>query len=172
MVNQVSAPKVETRLTNHPKTTYSMRQLSGKCYNLTFGTRSRDIEEYQAAERRTKKQCWKRNTPTGDFLEDGRRLPLHSQAIQCSRADVEVRVRSAHNKNKDGRVDDVVQSFDSDLTMRCKMTSSSHSMATRFTSVVATTKGLAAAPVLDWVATKRDLFVLGTISPITNTPPT
>ena len=39
------------------------------------------------------------------------------------------------------------------------------------TSVVATTKGLAAAPVFDLVATKSELSVLGTIKPITKTPP-
>lgn len=40
------------------------------------------------------------------------------------------------------------------------------------TSFVATTKGLAAAPVLDCVATKSDLSVLGTTNPIMKTPPT
>lgn len=41
------------------------------------------------------------------------------------------------------------------------------------TRVVATTKGLAAAPTFDLVlATKSDWSVLGTISPMTKTPPT
>ena len=48
----------------------------------------------------------------------------------------------------------------------------SHRSSCRLTKVVATTKGLAAAPVLDLVATKRDWFVLGTIKPMTKTPPT
>ena len=41
----------------------------------------------------------------------------------------------------------------------------------KLTSVVATTKGLAAAPVFDFVATKRESLVLGTIKPMTKTPP-
>lgn len=99
----------------------------GKCHDLTFGTRGRNVEKYQATERRTKDQCWERNTSTCNFLEDSRRLSLYSQAVQSSRTNVEVRIRRAHNEDKDSRVNNMVQDFDSDLIMECKIFSSPHS---------------------------------------------
>jgi len=65
----------------------------------------------------------------------------------------------------------MVQSFDSNL-IRYHFGSTKNHISCKLTNVVATTKGLAAAPVLDLVAMKRDWLVLGTIKPMTKTPPT
>ena len=115
---QVTAPKVETKLTNQPKTRWE--QSLGFANNgrmseqLTSLTARGDIEVDEEAEQSTKNHGGVWHTHAIDPLEYGRSLPFNGQAIESTGGNIQVRVGSAHHEDKDGAIDDVVEDFDTD----------------------------------------------------------
>jgi hypothetical protein len=114
---QVMAPKVETRLTNQPKTRKRVECLStiGESRKiLTSLTVGRDIEVDEEAEGGTEDEGGVGDTQAVDPLEDGWSFTFNGKTVESTRADVQVGVGSAQDEDEDSTVDNVVEDFDTD----------------------------------------------------------
>jgi len=81
----------------------------------TFSTGRANVEKNQTTEGCTQDQRRVWNTHTINCCENPGRFSFDGQAVQGSGPDIQIRIGSAHDKNKDCSIDDMVQDFDANL---------------------------------------------------------
>ena len=73
-----------------------------------------DVQEDQATKQGAKDESRVWHTHSVDTFEDGWGLALDGKSVKRTGTDVEIRVGSAHDEDEDSRVDNMVESLDSD----------------------------------------------------------
>ena len=114
---QVMAPKVETKLTNQPKTVEQ-----GECLSINRG-RSRwrtslaaggEVKVDEEAESGAKDEGRVGDAQAVYSLKDGWSFSFNGKTVESTGADVEVGICGAQHEDEDGTVDNVVEDFNTD----------------------------------------------------------